>query len=274
MSAKGMGRTTGPKVPDNSPARDTPEETDVMATTRQSRKEQMIRRGTHVLYSFVVIYFFLPDRLFFDIVPKWMVLILFLSVIPLSFEYWRLKRSGFVLGLREHEKDHIASYAWFCQGTVLLILFLPDQIAAPCIVVTAVGDVVIGVTKPYRRRYSFSIALLVCILIYFIFSFPWYTAIFAGVVAFIAESVDFEINARIRPNIFYSRSKQATSRSYDFFKWAFRSDDDFMMQVIPGFVLGVLFLATQHLYPDLSMFPDTLTVMGLEIPQWSAMPWW
>jgi hypothetical protein len=82
-----------------------------------------------------------------------------------------------------------------------------------------------------------------------------YLAIFAALVSFIAESFEFRIRVRLRPNIFWSRSKHQFSQYKAAFDFLFRTDDDFMMQVIPAVILLILFSLFPTLLPPKILFP-------------------
>jgi dolichol kinase len=152
--------------------------------------------------------------------------------------------------LREYERGRVASYLWFTVGATLLIVFFPQQIAAPCILATAVGDPALGVTKKLRRRYTFSIALLLCFLVFFAFKYWLLVAIFAAGATFIAQFIEFKVQWRVRRSLFWSRSKHEVSPYQKYFDILFKTDDDFMMQIIPAVVLFVLFLIRPELMPD------------------------
>jgi hypothetical protein len=198
-------------------------------------KGLFFRRVFHLLFALVIIYYLFPKTLFG--IPMYIYFIILFFILPLLIETIRLKKGLLFPGLHEHERNHVASYLWFSFGATILILFFPQQIAAPCIVATALGDPVIGMTKPYRRRFMVSIA------------------IFAAGVTFIAESFEFKIRVRLRPNLFWSRSKKKLSGIQSFFDFLFRTDDDFIMQIIPAVVLYLLFLILPNLAPPQLLHP-------------------
>lgn len=225
----------------------------VGASDTEGTRGSLIRRIFHLLFAFVVIYYYLPPTIFG--VPTYYYIIILFFLIPVIIEIVRLRAGITFLGLHKQESNHVASYLWFTSGATLLILIFPQQIAAPCIVATALGDPVIGLTKPYRRRVIFSIAFLICLFVFVLFKYPIYLAIFAAVVAFIAESFEFKIRVRLRPNLFWSRSKHQFSRYRSFFDFLFRTDDDFMMQIIPAVTLFILFSLLPELLPQQIIYP-------------------
>lgn len=207
----------------------------------------IIRRILHILFAIVIIYYLLPESVFG--VPRYYYLILILFILPLVAEFIRLRSGVIFYGLHKHESDTIASYVWFTTGATILMLFFPQQIAAPCIVVTALGDPVIGMCKPFRRRFLFTISFIICLFVFIIFKYDIIVAMFAAAIAVIAESFEFKIRIRLRPNIFWSRSKERFSRFKAFFDFLFRTDDDFMMQIIPAITLLILFTIRPDLLP-------------------------
>ena len=210
-------------------------------------KGLIVRRICHLAFAFVIIYYLLPRTIVG--IPRYMFVIIILVIVPWSIEIIRLYKNTSFLGLHDHERNHIASYAWFTFGAAILLLFFPQQIAAPCIVATALGDPVMGLTKPYRRRYIFLIAFLICFIVFIIFKYQPILALFAAAVAIIAESFEFKIRIRLRPNLFWSRTKKRFSDYKHFFNFLFRTDDDFIMQIIPAVVLLIVFLVLPELMP-------------------------
>lgn len=218
-----------------------------------SEKEMLMRRIFHLMFSLVIVYYLLPNTIFNISKDYYLIILIFL--LPIFIEIYRLNLGVKFYGLHDREKNHIASYVWFTTGATFLILFFPQQIAAPCILATALGDPVIGLTKPLRRRFIFSIAFLICLVIFILFKYDLLVAIFAAAVTFIAESFEFKIRARLRPNLFWSRSKHKFSEYKRVFDFLFRTDDDFMMQVIPAIALLILFSIFPELLPEKVLYP-------------------
>ena len=216
-------------------------------------KGLLIRRAYHLLFALVIIYYLFPKTVFG--IPTYIYLIIFFFFVPLTIEIIRLRFSIIFMGLHEHERNHVASYLWFTSGAMLLILIFPQQISAPCIVATALGDPVIGLTKPLRRRFIFSIAFLICLIVFIIFKYEILLAVLAAIITFIAESFEFKVRLRLRPNLFWSRSKHQFSKFRSLFDFLFRTDDDFMMQVIPAIILSIIFLVFPQLLPPKVLFP-------------------
>lgn len=212
-----------------------------------------LRRVFHLLFALVIVYYLFPDTLFG--IPIYIYLVIIIFIVPLCIETYRLNKGFLFTGLHEHEKNHVASYLWFTSGSTFLIIFFPQQIAAPCIVATALGDPIIGLTKPYRRRFMVSITFLICLTVFILFKYEILLAFFAAAVAFIAESFEFKIRMRLRPNLFWSRSKKRLSNYRKFFNFLFRTDDDFIMQLLPAVVLFIVFLIFPNLMPPKLLHP-------------------
>ena len=216
-------------------------------------KGWFIRKMFHLLFALIIFYYFFPKTIFG--MPMYLFLVIIFLFMPLTIEIIRLKSNMVFLGLHEHERDHIASYVWFSIGAILLILFFPQQIAAPCIVATALGDPVIGLTKPLRRRFIVSIAFLICLAVFLIFKYILILALFGAAIAIIAESFEFKVRIRLRPNIFWSRSKKRFSYYKSFFYFLFRTDDDFIMQIIPAIVLLIIYSIFPEFLPPTLLHP-------------------
>lgn len=228
---------------------------DFMSNTSKptNEKGQFVRRILHLLFGMVIIYYLIPSTIFGF--PTYLLVVILFLILPISIEIIRLNKGILFLGLHDHEANHVASYVWFCFGATILLLFFPQQIAAPCIVATAFGDPVIGLTKPYRRRFMVSITFLICLTVFLIFKYEIILALFAAAVTFIAESFEFRIRVRLRPNLFWSRSKRKFSSLKSFFDFLFRTDDDFMMQIIPAITLLILFSIFPGLLPEQVLHP-------------------
>ena len=209
------------------------------------------RRILHLALGLIVVYYFFPPRVF-GLHRDLLVIFLFI-VIPVCIEYYRLSSGKLFFGLRKYEKGKVASYLWFTTGAVILLILFPQQIAAPCILGAAIGDVVLGTTRTFRRRYSFSITYIVLLIIFLIFKYEIVLAIVAAGIALISESMEIRVTSRFRPSLFYSRSKRKVSPYRNFFTILLKTDDDFMMQIVPAVFLTVVFfiLGDAYLPPEI-----------------------
>ena len=177
------------------------------------------RRTNHALGSLIVVFYLIREDLGFS-VRREMLAIIFL-LIPLTIEVQRRYRKTLFLGLREHEKNRLASYVWFDIAAVLLILLFPQQIAAPLIITVAFADPVIGELKRFGFWYSKAGGFLTTFIIFLIFRYNPLLGGLGAVLAVIGE----------HPNHRFI-------------------DDDFLMPMLPAVVLGGLYLYNPGLFPD------------------------
>ena len=129
-----------------------------------SEKGLSIRRVYHLFFGLVIIYYIFPSTIFG--IPTYIYFITFFLIIPLCIEVIRLNKGILFLGLHDHERDHLASYVWFCLGANILILFFPQQIAAPCIFVS---DACVMPVKPNRNIKNIVVLIAFKFLIFFSF---------------------------------------------------------------------------------------------------------
>jgi hypothetical protein len=229
----------------------------------ENLKGVVVRRILHASLGLILLYYLFPDKVYG--IPKYFLIIILFIILPLTIDLIRLSRKKLVLGLREHERERIASYVWFTSGAVLLIIFFPQQIAAPCILAAAIGDPMLGITRNLRRRYTFTINYLIIFFIFFLFLYPLYLIVlFAAGVVLVSEAVEFRVQWRLRGHLFYSRSKDTVSKYNKFFEFLFKTDDDFMMQVIPAVILFLVFnLIPIGMPPELiHMDPEIVRIVG------------
>jgi dolichol kinase len=222
-----------------------------MMTEADDSDQIVVRRLLHLSLGLILVYYLFP-KLIFGVPKEWYVVILFM-VLPITLEIIRILTKGTFYGMRKHEKGHVASYVWFTSGAVILIVLFPQSIAAPCILAAAIGDPVLGATRDLRRRHTFSITYMVIFLIFYLFHYHLVIGFVAAGIVLISESVEFRIKWQLRPHLFYSRSQKKVSRYKRFFEVLFRTDDDFMMQIIPALSLLVIFtlIGWQYMPPEL-----------------------
>ena len=107
------------------------------------KREVVIRRAFHCLIALAPVYYLLPVDLPVIGVRRWVVLIAFFAVI-IFIEAVRLPKGILFLGMRPHEKDHIASFVWAAAGITAALWFFPHDIAAAAIVGMAFVDPLSG----------------------------------------------------------------------------------------------------------------------------------
>ena len=241
---KGGSRTTEPLSDDTCG----PIQNGWEADTAKGEKGVWTRRLLHVVWGGVIAWYIFPTEIFGF--PTYIYFLILLVIAPLLVEAMRLHYGLLFMGMREHERHHVASYIWFMVGAIVLILLLPQQIAAPCIVTTAVVDPLMSATRGWRRRYTFGLGIMISACIFLLFGYNILLALAAGTVAVFAESVDLRLNMRLGANVFYSRSRHEMSELDRLFDTITRFDDDFTMQFIPALFLAVIFINWPGMFPE------------------------
>jgi dolichol kinase len=180
------------------------------------------RRVFHSFGASLLFYYMLPNEDWIHILKFWIPLIIVLIIIFI--EILRIKgkiSSDHFFGLRFYEKNRVGSYVFFAVAIFLLLRFFPQHIAIPCILCASVGDPIIGeIRHRYGMQYVYFLGFLICMLFFII---SWYkeapgimiiVAVVGGIGAIIGETKKF---------------------------WWL--DDDFMIQIIPALLIGIIWLA-------------------------------
>lgn len=217
----------------------------------------IFRRVMHIAMSLAVIYYILPYIIYG--IPRMYIMIVLMGVVPAIVELLRLKLGFNVYGLRDHEKNSVASYFWFITGAALLFAIFPQQIAIPILPAVAIGDVVIGETRHLRRRYWISIGVVVCMIPFLLYGYNIWLGILAGLFTFFAESIQLDVNWQLRDNIFKSRSRGTVDPIAKYFKFAFHLDDDMIMQIVPATILLLIFFNFPQYFPAEAVHPIMTT---------------
>ena len=200
------------------------------------------RRVFHVFGASFLFYYMLPDSDWINLLKFWIPP--FIVIFAIILEILRIKgkiSSKHFFGLRMYEQKRIGSYVFFGVGILILLRFFPQQIAIPCILCACIGDPIIGeVRNRFGNNYVYLFGFFVCM---FFFLVSWYKAsvnlmIIVGVVGAIGAIIG------------------ETQKIW----WL---DDDFMIQILPGLLLLIIWFAI----PDLGFTrPDIIIYPGL-------MPW-
>jgi len=123
---------------------------------------------THVAIAFAPLYFLLPDDLLIPGLRRWILLVLFFCSI-LLFEAFRLWKGFIFMGLRPHEVNQIASFAWAAIGITLVLWLFPEDIATAALVGMALVDPLAG---QLRSKYGEKgVSLVLSALAYFLLAF-------------------------------------------------------------------------------------------------------
>jgi dolichol kinase len=101
------------------------------------------RRISHVMLSLGVVYYWLPDPLYVEGVPKWWGL-LAATFLACVIEFIRIKRRVPIPGMRPYEERRIGGYLYAVIGTVLVLWFSPISVGVPCIIGMACCDPLAG----------------------------------------------------------------------------------------------------------------------------------
>ena len=177
--------------------------------------EQIYRRFNHTIAACFVVYFLFPSEIL-GLQRSYFIVFFWLLVV--SIEIARLTKGIKILGMREYEKDRIASFVWFASGSCLLIGlyeigFFPQSLVIATIIMAAYTDPVIGeATKKWGDKNGIICGLACSFAIYQIIVGVLFYSIIGSIAAVIAE----------RPKI----------------KWF---DDDLAMQIIPMVILFALY---------------------------------
>ena len=177
--------------------------------------EQIYRRFNHTIAACFVVYFLFPSEI---LGLQRSYFIVFFWLLVFSIEIARLTKGIKILGMRDYEKDRIASFVWFASGSCLLlglyeIGFFPQSLVIATIIMAAYTDPVIGeATKKWGDKNGIICGLACSFAIYQIIVGVLFYSIVGSIAAVIAE----------RPKI----------------KWF---DDDLAMQIVPMLILFVLY---------------------------------
>ncbi len=233
------------------------------------------RRLVHISSSLLVIYFLFP-KVVFEIgsfkMYKALLLFLLFVLIPLPIEIWRLRNQRVFTMIRDTERNRVAAYMWTLMGAMGLCFLteigLPEFIAAPIIICAALGDPFLGeirIITGLRRRHYYSLSVLMCFAIYFIWLGNPFLAFLAGFFTVIGESLNLELTWSLRDEMLYDLEHRnfilrTTYRVINKFKISgcvFRADDNLVMQLVPLVILLLLFLIFPGIYPPNSFILDS-----------------
>ena len=179
-------------------------------------KRETFRRILHSMAWIYLIFYLLPSYIF-GIHRK--ILLLIFVLIILSFEALRIYFEFEVFGMRSYEKRQIAAYAWATMAAVIGLLFFPIHLTVLCLIGMGIVDPLIGELEKNKPKYCPYLPLLLwsalgiiilTILTNFSLIFIILLSVVGSVVAVGVEKPDLVI------------------------------DDDFLMVVIPLFILRII----------------------------------
>ena len=121
-------------------------------------REELVRRILHCLIALAPIYFLIPDDLPVINVRRWVLLIIFLGAISI-FDAWRRRKKITFLGLRPHEREGVASFAWAAAGITFVLWLIPKDLATAALIGMAFVDPLSGELRHIYARSIFVPAL-------------------------------------------------------------------------------------------------------------------
>lgn len=176
-----------------------------------------LRRLVHILTSFFIFYYWIPDFIF-D-VHKEYLLVMFLAVVLLIDSY-RMHVGWKVYGAREYEHNRPSALALVAIGVTVGLLFFPKHLVIPSILTMAFVDPVI---RAVRDREGLIYPVLpLCMAVSIFYGALYYLTDWSGVyvigLAVVAGSMAIAVE---RPHI----------------EWL---DDDLLIILVPMTVLWIL----------------------------------
>jgi dolichol kinase len=201
------------------------------------------RRVFHVFGASFLFYYLLPDVDWIKLLKLWVPPAIVIFAVTLEF----LRLKGFIssdhfFGLRMYEKNRVGSYVFFAVGILILLWVFPQPIAVPCILCACISDPFMGeIRHRFNKKYVYILGFTIC---FFFFMISWYKA---GWFLMILASVVGAYGAVV------GETKK--------FWWL---DDDFMIQMVPAFLLLIIWFLIDYLGYKL---PGDIIIPGI-MPSW------
>lgn len=195
------------------------------------------RRVFHAFGASFLFYYILPDVDWINILKLWIppLIVVFVIILELLRLTGKISSDHF-FGLRMYEKKRIGSYVFFAVAILILLRFFPQQIAIPCILCATLGDPIIGeIRKHFRKNQVYLFGFFICM---FFFIITWFKS---SVLLILLVSVVGAFGALV------GETKK--------FWWL---DDDFMIQMIPAFLLLIIWISIPYFglcYPSEIIYP-------------------
>lgn len=186
------------------------------------RREVAVRRIIHFLVALAPLYYALPVELPVLSVHRWTLVVIFFAGVCV-FEAYRLWRGVTFFGLRPHEKNQIASFAWAAAGITAVLWLCPHDIAAAALVGMALVDPLAG---ELRKAKGYAVAAVASVAVYFALAF--------SVIYLWGWRDDVMVLALATLGALTAVAAESTKVKY--------VDDDFLMLVIPGGLMTALTL--------------------------------
>ncbi len=197
----------------------------------QSINSHWFRRMVHVSCACTLIYYLFPDSILWIYAAKIILAsgIFFAAVV---IEIIRLKGTldeGFLFPFRDYEKSKVGAHIWLGISALVLLVFFPQQIAAPCILAVCLADPVVGELRMKNKAIGFFCGFCISTAIFVVFNYPIMLCSLAGLLAVSAESI---------------RSKNI--------------DDNILMPLVPAVILLAAFQCGLFALPAPAIIPFCL----------------
>lgn len=189
------------------------------------------RRMVHVSCVCTLVYYLFPDNIFWIYAAK-IILASGIFSAAVVIEIIRIKGSldeGFLFPFRDYEKYKVGAHIWLGVSLFVLLVFFPQQIAAPCILVVCLVDPIIGELRMKNKTISFFCGFCISSAIFLVFNYPILLCSLAGLLAVSAESI---------------RSKNI--------------DDNILMPLVPAAILLTASQCSLFALPTPAIIPFTL----------------
>jgi hypothetical protein len=217
---------------------------------RLSLGNHLFRRMIHLISGLVITYYIFPET--FLLVPREIWLILILGFIPFIIEVTRLSRGKRLPGQRPHESDAIGSYAWALWASMVIMLFIPQQIAVPVILIYTLADPILSELRVWRKWSAFTFGFIFIWIMFLIFGFNLFLAAYGAIFMIIGESTELKGVLRIRPELTRLYRVEENAKNWRF---KFKTDDNGTTQIIPSIFLGFAYLAYPEIFPGPWFYP-------------------
>lgn len=149
------------------------------------------RRMVHVSGACVLSYYLIPVNIpWVNNLKITVALAVFL--LAASIEIIRLQgklSKAFLFPFRKYETYRVGAHIWLGASAIFLLLFFPQQIAAPCILAVCFADPVIGELRKRNKVAGVMSGFIICLGIFALFDYSLYLALLLGGLAVAAESL-------------------------------------------------------------------------------------
>lgn len=187
-------------------------------------KSIVVRRLVHCMIALAPLYYMLPVEIPGLPIRRWHLLITFFATI-MVFEAVRLRRGISFFGLRPHERNSIASFAWAASGITAALWLLPMEIATPVLIGMGLVDPLAG---ELRRTGAAPLVQISMPLLA-------YVVICAAMLSLMAEKELVSVLVVSSLGAFLAVGVERLGLP--------GIDDDFLMIIVPGSLMSILWLA-------------------------------